>query len=92
MSTRSLGRSVTAVQKQTDPTDGFRFAVVIPEAWPPAVLAAYDAATVAGDHDFRADIVAAQTGIRPSVPRPGAPLRHRTPPIIEIRSRRDGPQ
>ncbi len=92
MPTRALGRRVVAVQKRIDPAEGYRFVVIAPEAWPAAVQAAYDSAKAAGDHDLQASIVETQTGIRPSVPRPGAPLRHRTPPIVEIRSRPDGPQ
>ncbi len=86
MPTRALGRRVVAVQKRIDPAEGYRFVVIAPESWPAAVQTAYDSAKAAGDHDLQADIVETQTGIRPSVP------RHRTPPIIEIRSRRDGPQ
>ncbi len=92
MPTRALGRRVVAVQKRIDPAEGYRFVVIAPEAWPAAVQAAYEVATAVGDHERQADIVEAQTGIRPSMPRPGAPLRHRTPPIVEIRTRPDGPQ
>ena len=92
MPARALGLRVVAVQKRIDPAEGYRFVVIVPESWPEAVQAAYDSAKADGDHDLQADIVEAQTGIRPSVPRPGALLRHRTPPIIEIRSRPDGPQ
>ncbi len=92
MPARALGRRVVAVQMRIYPADGYRFVVIAPEVWPAAVLAAYDSAKAAGDHDLQADIVETQTGIRPSVPRPGALLHHRTPPIIEIRTRPDGPQ
>ena len=92
MPTRALERRLVGVQMRIDPADGYRFVVIAPESWPAAVQAAYDSAKAEGDHDLQADIVEAQMGIRPSVPRPGAPLRRRTPPIVEIRTRPDGPQ
>ncbi len=92
MATRALDRRLDGVETVLSSTEDHRFVVIVPEAWPEAVLADYDTARAEGDHDLQADIVEAQTGIRPSVPRPGAPPRRRTPPIIEIRTRPDGPQ
>ncbi len=92
MPTRALGRRLVGLQQAVSPAEDHRFVVIAPESWAAEVLADYEAATAVGDRERQADIVEAQTGIRPSVPRPGALLRRRTPPIIEIRTRPDGPQ
>jgi len=92
MTSKGLGRRVECLRRAGDLEAASRFAVVFPEAWPAAVLAAYEAAKEDGDRDRQANIVAAQTGRRPVFPRDGAGWQHRTPPIVEIRTRSDGPQ
>ncbi len=92
MTTKALGRRVDHLRQAGDAEPAIRFVVIMPESWPADVRAAYDAATAAGDRTRRADIVEAQTGRLPVFPRDGAMSRHRTPPIVEFRSRPDGPQ
>ena len=92
MGAKALGRRLESVGRILAPDEPFRFVVIDPESWSAETLANYEAATVAGDLERQADIVRAQTGIRPTLPRPGDTYRHRTPPIVEIRSRPDGPR
>ncbi len=92
MTATTLGRRLDGVQRIVSPEAPFRFVVILPESWPAAVMAAYEEAKDDGDRDRQADIVAAQTGSRPTMPRAGVGGSHRTPPIVEIRTRPDGPQ
>ncbi len=92
MTTKGLGRRVACLRRAGGAEAVFRFAVVFPESWPAAVQAAYEAAKEDGDQDRQADIVEAQTGRRPVFPRDRVGWRLRTPPIVEIRLRPDGPQ
>lgn len=92
MPTNSLGRRLDRLRRTQEEDSGF--VVILPESWPSKILAAYDAASATGDQQRRADIVESQTGKRPVFPPIGAGANcgRRTPPIVEIRSRPDGPQ
>ncbi len=94
MTTKSLGRRIECVRRAGDAGAASRFVVVFPESWPADVLAAYEAAAAAGDHTRVAEIVWSQTGVRPTFRRTGVEGggERRTPPIVEIRTRPDGPQ
>ncbi len=92
MTATTLGRRLDGVQRIVSPEAPFRFVVVLPEPWPATVQATYEAAKEDKYRDRQADIVAAQTGSRPTMPGAGMRGSPRTPPIIEIRTRPDGPQ
>lgn len=59
---------------------GQQLIVISPEDWPEEVMAAYDAAAMAGNVERQADIIAQQEGMRPVIRYDGVPT------VIELRS------
>ncbi len=94
MPTRALRRRLDGLRTAATTSQGGAITIVYPDEWPEAARTAYEAALARGNQRHQADILHAQTGIRPAfAPADVGPAHPNSPlHLIIIRSRPDGPQ